>query len=169
MGEGLGVGLGPENVAGGGQATLEFKVVLDYAVMNQRHSAAAIGVRVGVGVGRRAVGGPAGVPQPQRAARRGAEDRGIQPADLADGLAKVESAGVVHHGDAGAVIAPVFQPLQTFVNDGPGVILADVSNNAAHGNPRLLIRIMNRVYSWATRSSIAPETVFALESLSIGL
>ena len=80
------------------------------------------------------MGGPAGVPEPERAAGRRSQGGGVEAADLADGLAEMEGAGVIDHGDAGAVVAAVLQALQSFVDDGPGVILPDVSYYAAHSS-----------------------------------
>ena len=101
-------GLRLEYVPCCGQAPLELKVVLDDAVMHQGHAVAAVGMRMGIVVGRRAVGRPASVSQAQGPARRGAVDRVGQSADLADRLSQVHRTGVVDHGDAGAVVAAVF-------------------------------------------------------------
>ncbi len=59
MGDHLGIGLGVEAAAVGGQLLLELAVVLDDAVVDQRQPLGR--VRVGIGLGRLAVGGPAGV------------------------------------------------------------------------------------------------------------
>ena len=138
VGKGLGVRFRLKDMPCGGEAALEFQVILHDAVMHQRHPAAAIGMGMGVVVGGSAVGGPAGMPQSQRTPGRSAVDRRRQPADLAHGLAQVECARVVNHGDTGAVVTAVLQPFQALVDNGPGLILANVSNNAAHGDPRFV-------------------------------
>ena len=75
----------------GGQAALELEVILDDAVVDEGNTAAAVGVGVGVVVGGRTVGGPAGVAEAQGAAGRGADELGGQAADFADGLAQVSA------------------------------------------------------------------------------
>jgi hypothetical protein len=44
----------------------------------------------------------------------------------------MQGAGVVNDSDASAVVAPVFETFQPLVDDGPGFLLANVSNYAAH-------------------------------------
>src|SRR5258706_188318 len=65
MGDDLGVGLAPELVAPR-ELLPELGEVLDDAVMDQRDASVAGEVRVGVHLGDAAVGGPAGVPDPER-------------------------------------------------------------------------------------------------------
>ncbi len=61
VGQNLGVGFGAEDVPFFGQNIAQGFVVFDDAVMDDRQLTLAVGVRVGVGVVRLAVGGPAGV------------------------------------------------------------------------------------------------------------
>ncbi len=62
VGDGLGVGLGDEHVVVGLEAGAQVGEVLDDPVVHQRDPVGVAGVRVGVDVVGRAVGGPAGVP-----------------------------------------------------------------------------------------------------------
>ena len=67
VGNDLGVGVGGKLVAGGLQLRLELGEVLDDAVVDDEDLAVAVGVRVGVDVGRLAVGGPARMPDAEPA------------------------------------------------------------------------------------------------------
>src|SRR5262249_40625595 len=69
LGDDLGVGVGAEGDALGLELALQGGVVLDDAVVDNGDQAVAFagGVRVGVGVGGGAVGGPAGVRDADRA------------------------------------------------------------------------------------------------------
>ena len=89
MREHFGVGAGLELVPGLEQALLELIVVLDDAVVNDGDLAGLVEVRMGVFVGRRAVGGPARVGdadlrrRPVRPAARGRCLRRSCPASCA--------------------------------------------------------------------------------------
>ena len=65
----FGVGLAGEGVALVGEELLEGGVVFDDAVVDQGDSAGVVGVGVGVDLGGRAVGGPAGVGHADAASR----------------------------------------------------------------------------------------------------
>src|SRR5262249_44095236 len=130
VGDDLGVGLRGERAPLGDELGAQRAVVLDDAVVH--HADARDLVRVGVLVGGLAVGGPAGVADaelPRR--RRGAQQalQGVELAAAADDLALT----AVPDGDAGRVVAPVFQPAQPREQDGGAVAFADVTYNSAHG------------------------------------
>ena len=75
-------------------------------------SASALGgVRMGVDLGRRAVGRPAGVADADAAGERRAAELVLEVAELALGAAAREVA-VLQRRDAGRIVAAVFQPLQ---------------------------------------------------------
>ena len=61
VGEDLGIGVGEEVVAGGEELGFEVGVVFDGAVVDEGEETGLVEVRVGVGVGGFAVGGPASV------------------------------------------------------------------------------------------------------------
>ena len=91
------------------QLGAQLGVVLDDAVVD--HADAPGAVRVGVALGRRAMRRPAGMADAGRAAqRRRVQHRG-QVAELALGAAALDMA-VDQRGDAGAVIAAIFQAPQ---------------------------------------------------------
>jgi hypothetical protein len=128
----LGVGLGLERVALAEEEGLDLAVVLDDAVVDQGELAVAAHVGVGVGVGHAAVGGPAGVPDPDRAA---------QP-DLGGLLLQVSTRPTFLTtsrpppwaiGEPRGVVAAVFEALQALEDDGRGLAVSDVADDAAHG------------------------------------
>jgi hypothetical protein len=56
----------------------------------------------------------------------------LEHLDLADGAQALEFRGAVEHGDAGGVIASVFEPAQSLHEDGDDVALSDGSDDSAH-------------------------------------
>ena len=91
-------------------------------------------VGVGVDVGRRAVGGPAGVADAGRRrrerARRRAPSRGWRACRRA---CATRCAPSVHQRDPGGVVAAVLQPPQALDDDVLSLLVADVPHDAAHG------------------------------------
>jgi hypothetical protein len=129
--EHLGVGLRLEGVTLGREEFLDAGVVLDDAVVDQGDFLVAADVRVGVGVGHAAVGGPARVADPCGPGKflgRGGLDQSFHPARF---LGQLE-VGAVLGGDTGGVIAAVLEALQSLENDGRGLLFADISDDAAH-------------------------------------
>jgi len=133
MREHLGVGAGFEFVAGLEQFVPEPVVIFDDAVVDDGDPAGLIQVGMGIYVGRRAVGGPAGVADADVAgggflfqqAREALVNFSLFLAD--------EQFVAVQHGHARAVIAAIFQPPQSFEQDGRGRFFTNVSDDAAHG------------------------------------
>ena len=129
MGDDLGVGLAFKDMTLGGQFGLQLGEILDDAVVDQGDAAGL--VRVGVGRGRSAVGGPSGVADADRGRQRLFGQDGFQIADLALGAAAFDRA--VHHGgDPGRVITAVFQPFQTVDQPGNDRSIAGDADDAAH-------------------------------------
>ena len=128
----LGVGAGFEFVAGGEQFLFERVVIFDDAVVDDGDPAGLVEVRMGIDVRRRAVRGPAGVADAEIARDRfGFQQAGEAFVDFALFLAD-EQFVAVQHGHARAVVAAIFQPPQSFEQDGRGRFFTDVSNDAAH-------------------------------------
>ena len=105
--------------------------------MDERDVAGLVEVRVGVDLGGRTVGGPAGV----RDAGGGAvEKRGIpvgvglvaECGDLAGRLGDDDPV-IVEDGDARGVIAAVFEAAQAVDEHGGRIRFSDVSDDSAHG------------------------------------
>ena len=126
VGDDLGVGLGAEHAAGGGEALLQLDVVLHDAV--DHHVDAVGGVAVGVGVllADAAVGGPAGVADagargPLGDGHGGAAPVGLRGAVGELGAQRAEVADRAHgldplrrdHRDPRGVVAAVLQPAES--------------------------------------------------------
>jgi hypothetical protein len=77
------------------------------------------------------MGCPAGVPHTDAAAAGIFKHRPGQLVDPSDRSVDINPA-IAMDGDAGAVVAAVFQPPQALDQEGAGIPLADVSDNAAH-------------------------------------
>ena len=128
----FGVGAGVEFVAGVEQFLLERVVIFDDAVVDDGDLAGLIEVRMGIDVRRRAVRGPARVADAEISRDRfGFQKAGEAFVDFPLFLAD-EQFVAVQHGHARAVVAAIFQPPQSFEQDGRGRFFTDVSNDAAH-------------------------------------
>ena len=55
--------------------------------------------------------------------------------NLAHRFSQAQIPQAVQHGDARAVVPPVFQSLEALKHDGPGSLATDVSYYAAHSGP----------------------------------
>ena len=138
VGDDLGVGLGDELVALGGELLLEGEVVFDDAVMDDDEGAGAVAVRVRVLFGGAAVGGPAGVADAEGAVDGVVGDDGLEVAQLAGGAAELQGAlaigaGATADGDAGGVITAIFKTTEAFDNDRDDGFRTDVTNDSTHG------------------------------------
>ena len=129
LSHGFGVGLGREFLTFGLELGAEGSVVLDDAVMDDGHARGA--VRVGVALRRRAVGGPARVADAGEAGERVVLKRFGQVDQLAAGAPALDVA-VDERGDAGAVIAAVFEAAQRVQQPRGCVCLTDNADYAAH-------------------------------------
>ena len=129
LGHRLGIRFGAEFLALGLQLRPQLGMVFNDTIMHQRHTGGA--VRMRVALGRRPVRRPPRVPDPDRSRQRLPLQRRGQIAQLALGPSPLDVA--VHQGgDAGAVIAAIFQPPQRIQNDRRGGTGADNPNNATH-------------------------------------
>ena len=131
----LGVGLAGEFRPVLGQAVAEFAEVLDDAVVH--HGDFVRGVRMGVALRRPAVRRPAGVADADRAAERLLAEPVLQRLELALGAAAAERT-VVQCGDAGGVVAAVFEALERIDEMFGDRLGPENSNDPAHprGRPR---------------------------------
>jgi len=129
MGDDLGVGLAFEDMTFGRKVRLQLGEILDDAVVDQ-HDPAGF-VRVGVGRGGGAVGGPAGVADADGGVQRFGGQHSLQLANLALGAAAFD-APVDQGRNACGVIAPVFQPLQAVDQTGNRRAYARHTDDAAH-------------------------------------
>ena len=136
VGDGLAVGVADEFGAGRLELGAQRAEVLDDAVVHDRDAPARVGVRVGVAVVRRAVGGPAGVAHAGGAGQHPGRDLGrdllVQVLDPARLLGDLQP-GVADDRDAGGVVPAVLQPAQTLDDDVQRRARPDVTHDAAHG------------------------------------
>ena len=132
MREHLGVGVGFEFVAGGEQFLFERVVIFDDAIVNDGDFAGLVELRMGIFVRGRAVRGPAGVADAEISLDRFGFQKPCESlADFSHFLAN-EQIAAAHQSHARAVVAAIFQPPQSFEQDGRGRLFTDVSNDAAH-------------------------------------
>jgi hypothetical protein len=87
---------------------------------------------VGVALGGHAVGGPAGVGDADLGAQVGGIGLGGKLGDAADSAQALQLA-VLEHGEAGGVIAPVFELAQALKQHGDDVATGNGGNDATHG------------------------------------
>ena len=127
--DGLGVGLGREDRALGLELGAQLAEVLDDAVVDDGDAAGL--VRMGVALGRLAVGRPAGVADAGVAADRVLDQQVGERDQLADGAAALEAA-VLQRGDAGAVVAAVLEPLQRLEDQRRDLVPPEDADDAAH-------------------------------------
>ena len=131
VGDDLRVGLGDEPVSLPLQSGLQFQVVFDDAVVNDRDPARAVPVRVGVFLGRPAVGGPAGVSDAvfpvERVRLEGAHQVGQLP-----GGAAHRDLPASDHRQPGRVVPPVLQFTQPPEEDADNGFRPDISDDSAH-------------------------------------
>ena len=132
MRDDFGVGARLEAVVARFEFVAQFFVVLDDAVVNQADAATGE-MRMGVLHGRRAVGGPTRVGD-----AGGAVDRCVvqvlrEFGDAANGAAAGDFRGAVGgDGDAGRIVAAVFEPLQALDQNGRNVAPGHCAHDAAH-------------------------------------
>ena len=164
VGDDFGVGFGDELVALRGEFALEVEVVFDDAVVDDDDAAGAVAVGVGVLFGGAAVGGPAGVADAEGAVEGMVAQDFFEIAELAGGAADFEESGVgAADGDAGRVVAAVFEAAQALDDDGDDFLTADVANNSAHdwilceaSRDRRVARSVNAPRSKAERDRSIP-------------
>ena len=119
-------------VALGDEGLLEGEIVFDDAVVDDDEGAGAVAVGVGVLFRRAAVGGPTGVADAEAAGDGALGDDGFEVAELAGGAAEFEAVARTGDGDAGGIVAAVFEAAQAFDDDGDRGLRTDVTDDSAH-------------------------------------
>ncbi len=155
MGDDLGVGLAGEVAALSLKGLLELQVVLDDAVVGDDHAAHPVGVSVGLRGA--AVGGPPGVAEADGAVEGLGAEGLFEAGELALGAADADLAGVVGDGDAGGVIAPVFEPSQAVEEERGARGVSYKAYDSAHVR-LVVVRVIvialtgraSKSYSWST-------------------
>ena len=88
---------------------------------------------MGIVLGRFAMGCPAGMGDAQVADGGMSVERAFQFHYLAGGTHPLDAAIGVEYGNAGRVVTAVFQPAQTFEQDGGDITLSDGADDSTHG------------------------------------
>ena len=153
VGDHLGVGLGAELRARFFQFLAQLAEILDDAVVDNGKVLSGVGVRVAFG--RPAVGRPAGVADTDGAGERLTREPGLKIAQLAFGPPSDELAAF-QRGDAGGVVAPVFEPLERIDQQTRDRLTPENAYNSAHVERRPP-KLMTRHYtptsmSWPRKS-----------------
>ncbi len=129
MGDNLCVGIRFENLSLGLHGQLQFSIVFNNAVVHKRDG--AIAVRVRIGDRRCAVGGPARVANPDRAAQGFGVNNGFQVLNLTGGPAALRAV-VGLHSDARRVVATIFKATQGFQQARGDGLVSNNTDNTAH-------------------------------------
>ena len=133
VGDDFGISLGYKFVALADELLFELEVVFDDAVVDDDEAAGAVAMGVGVFFGGAAVGGPAGMADAEGAVDGLLEEDVFELAELAGSAAELEAVAIAADGDAGGVVAAIFEAAESFNDDGDDFrTVADVTDDAAH-------------------------------------
>ena len=135
MSDHLGVGVGAELRALALELVAQLAEILDDAVVDDGEAVGGVGM--GVAFGRPAVGGPARVADAAGAGERLAREPGLEIAQLALG-APAGQLAAFQRGDAGGVVAAVFEPLERVDERGRDRLTPENAHNSAHAIGGLL-------------------------------
>ncbi len=126
------VGLTLKGNAVSGELAVQFLVVLNDPVVNDRDAAIVAEMRVGVFNRGFAVRGPTRVPNADIAAKRGGGENAGEGIQFADSLTDVEFTGV-DDADTSGIVAAVLKAPQALETDLWSLTGADVTYYATHG------------------------------------
>ncbi len=119
-------------VAFGDQLFLQLDVIFDNAVVHHDDFAGAIAMRMRVFFRGAAVSGPARVADAVDAVERRDANRFFEIAELARGAANFHFAVIAYHGDAGRVVAAIFEAPEPVENQRHNPLRPDIADNSAH-------------------------------------
>src|SRR3954468_10558114 len=105
--------------------------ILDNAVVYHRYLVG--GVRMGIAFGGAAVGCPAGVADADVSRQGLARELGLEIAQLALG-SPAPGRPAIQSGDAGGIVASVFEPLERIDQRGGDRVTAENAHNSAHAS-----------------------------------
>ena len=128
----LGVSAAAERETVRAQGVAEHPEVLDDPVVDQGEVPRPGEVRVRIGVVGLAMGGPAGMADADRAGTVFPVQERFQVRYLALAFVDVQAAARVDHRHAGAVIAPVLQPMESLDDDRARLPLTNITYDSAH-------------------------------------
>ena len=157
MRDDFGVGLAGEFRALLFQHLPQFAKILDDAVMD--HGDVVGGVRMGVVLGRLAMGGPAGMADAGMARERFGPQPRFEILQLAFGAAAVEMIAF-QRGDACGIVAAIFQPLERIHQLLRDRTASQNADNAAHADqyPQIDEKSPKRRPPLLTRIAERPDT-----------
>ena len=128
----FGIGGGRKPIAFRLQRLPDLLIVFDHAVVYDRHRGIPPHVGMGIVDRRRTVRGPAGMADADVGLHGTVREALRQFLDLSHGLADGKRPRRPRRGDAGAVVAAVFQPAQAGQQELHGVTRSYVSNDSTH-------------------------------------
>ena len=112
---------------------LQLGIIFNDPVMNDHQGFGAVGMRMGVFLGRLAVGRPAGMPEPHGTLDRRFLEQGLQIGELAGSAPADDLAlAVLDERQARRIVAAVLKPLEPLHQKGRRLLRADVADYAAH-------------------------------------
>ncbi len=129
VGDDFGVCVADDGEAARLELAPQLQVVFDDAVVHDRDGAG--NVRVCVDLRRAAVRGPPGVPDSNRAREALLRERFLEVAELADRADNLDAV-VRMNGEAGRIVAAVFEPPKPVEQDRRRLAVTDVTNDSAH-------------------------------------
>ena len=155
MGSYFGIGLGCKVIALGNEFFLEFQIVFDDAVMQQRYMIGTVGM--GIDVAGDAMGSPTGMGNAAGTGQRGEGKLFLQLLDAALGFYGADDA-ILKNRDARRIIAAVFQVAQSFQQYFGGLSEATVSNYTTHNRitPYSVLKV--HIYKAISNSFLCRET-----------
>ena len=150
LGHDLRVGLALEAHAAGLQLGLQLAEILDDAVMDDGQPRRGMGV--GIGLVRPAMGGPAGMADADGAGQRLVAQPEFEVGELALGAAAIQPA-IGQGGDAGRIVAAIFEAAQGFDHLSRHRLMPDDANDSTHG------RYFSYEWAWPGSGRLVPPVV----------
>jgi hypothetical protein len=125
------VGFGLEDDAARREPLLQLEVVLDDSVVHDHQAARGIAMRMRILFARAAVSGPSCVADPDGPSDRGGLEDSLKVAQLSGRPSPLDALGR-NNGDAGRVVASIFESPQTLNQNGRRILRAHVTHDPAH-------------------------------------
>src|SRR5438067_8251754 len=139
MGNNFGVGLSNEFVSLIREASLELKIVLNDAIVDNHDSSGAVAMRMGILFGGTTVSRPASMPDAIGPIERTLPDSLFQVSQFAFGAADLQCGAVSCHRNSRRIVPAIFQLPKPVNNDRHYSFLLDVSNAATHTQSSTLV------------------------------
>ena len=121
-----------EGIAVCGQFLPQSHIILDDAVMNHRKPSVTAHVRMGIGIGRRSMGRPAGMTDAGKSGQSFSILRFLTEVRNSAAHFGYRDHTILRNRDPGRVISAVLQFFQSLQQNGSCILLTGKSNNSAH-------------------------------------